>query len=203
MASGRVPNTVSIVAGFMDPGYRMEAGVPPRTAIIWPMTTPQEPNDELDLEKVLDELRQRVQQRRDSGELPAQLEHDLDVHFRTIAPRLGTRPKIAKHLLEDLEEAIKFDRRRIGTGSEASGGSAVHRLVAKLVARQTDGILEQVSEFARVTRSLMLSIVEVVESLSIEVNREVEGQIQVLMEKAAATEAALNKIAHLQDLDRA
>jgi hypothetical protein len=162
------------------------------------MTTPQEPyNDELDLEKVLDELRQKVQQRRDSGELPAQLEHDLDVHFRTISPRLGTRPKIARHLLADLEEAIKFDRRRIDTSSKAPGGSAVHKLVAKLVARQTDGILEQMSEFARVTRSLMVSIVEVLESLSIEVNREIEGQIQVLMEKAAETEAVLNRVQHL------
>lgn len=103
-----------------------------------------------DVDALVARLRERVEERRRDGRYPPGLEEELDRHFHHIAVR-GVRDRLQR-LREALAEADDRGRRLsaagIPLGSERRLGSAVHRGVARLVGRQTEGALEQVRDYA-------------------------------------------------------
>jgi 2-polyprenyl-3-methyl-5-hydroxy-6-metoxy-1,4-benzoquinol methylase len=113
-----------------------------------------------DLESLLKTLRDRVELRRRNGDYPPGLEAELDRHFERI---MGDRPPTPSFLLAELDQSLDdlshFEYRRdsISTESRLPGGSALHRGVAKSVARQIQGVLEQAQDQShRVVRTIAL-----------------------------------------------
>jgi 2-polyprenyl-3-methyl-5-hydroxy-6-metoxy-1,4-benzoquinol methylase len=113
-----------------------------------------------DLARLLDTLRDRVEQRRNLGAYPPGLETELDNHFAHLT---GDRPASPSFLLDELETALadlqrfSFGRDRIPLESRIPGGAAMHRLVAKGVGRQIQGVFEQAQDQSqRVARALDL-----------------------------------------------
>lgn len=106
------------------------------------------------VDALVEQLRARVAARRQAGEYPPDLELDLDAHFRHVAAsRRGART-LGEHL-EALREASAFSAERISTTSRLRAGSWFHRLIARAVHRQTQGVLAQVSEFAAQVQSTL------------------------------------------------
>jgi len=113
-----------------------------------------------DLAKLLQTLRERVENRRNEGAYPPGLEADLDNHFAHLT---DTRPASASFVLDELDEALgevlrfEFNRARIPTESRVPGGTAAHRTIAKGVSRQIQGVLEQAQDQShKVARALAL-----------------------------------------------
>lgn len=157
-----------------------------------------------DLDEVVAELRRRVERRREAGEYPPGLEHDLDDHFRRIVAHRATPDFTAvRALLGAVEERMAFSPDRIHAESHVPGGQALHRAVAKAVSRQTSGVLEQVQGYADAVRALLAAVVDALEAPAAHVHGELVGQVDAVLERMAAFERrALATETALADLTR-
>lgn len=104
--------------------------------------------DAQQLSELLDELRNRVAERRRQGSYPPELERDLADHFSNIVAEQGASRDL---VMAELEVAIGEIRgfhyaRRSLADSRIPGGETVHRGVARLVGRHIDDVLEQLRE---------------------------------------------------------
>ena len=116
---------------------------------------PSDPNHDseaervVDLESVVAELRSRIEQRRESGEYPADLESTLDDHFDRL---VGVRPRSSPALRDELQSVltalanVRFSRAGIESSSNLPGGKFVHRFMSRALSRQIDGVLAQVEQ---------------------------------------------------------
>ncbi|HET9730494.1 MAG TPA: hypothetical protein VFR41_13770, partial [Acidimicrobiia bacterium] len=110
-------------------------------------------DDAVDFDKLLENLRHRIDQRRAAGEYPPGMEAQLDRHFASLATGpLGS----TAYLLDELDAIrlelahFEYSRARISTDSEMPGGQLIHRAVGKAVSRQIQGLIEQTQNHARV-----------------------------------------------------
>lgn len=135
------------------------------------------------------QLKERVEERRRAGDYPAGLEDSLDLHFQRIA--LHRAPsydfEALRGRLSELERTA-FSPERISYDTELPGGTALHRLVARLVSRQTSGILEQMQAFADALRGVLNEIIDILEDPKAHLHPDLTGQLDVVLERLAAYE---------------
>lgn len=143
-----------------------------------------------DLDEVIAQLRARVEQRRLAGDYPPGLEEDLDRHFRRIAAHRGHPDHLLLKERVDRLAAVTIDRGAIGLDSGLPGGTALHRLVAKAVARQTEGVLEQVRQFADAVRSSFDAVLAALEDPYGHVHADLVDQLDAVLERLAGFERA-------------
>ena len=157
------------------------------------------------IDPLIDELRNRVAERRKAGFYPEGLEEDLDAHFRRIVSHRRsadlTSLRAALNVLE-VRGAFSPDRIQLTT-SAVPGGEQVHRLVSKVVARQTQGILEQVQEFNDMVREALGRIADALEDPYGHTHGDVVGQLDAIWERLAAWERGpVDSAAAVADLRR-
>lgn len=142
---------------------------------------PDHPDQKPDVDALVRRLRERVEERRRSGEYPADLERDLDRHFeQAVAASLRARREL-EVLLDEFREASKVGPERISTASDKRLGARIHGAIGKVVKRQTEGILLQVGELAGTLDALLSAIVEV--ELA-----DIVSRVDTLMDRIAAFE---------------
>jgi SAM-dependent methyltransferase len=140
-------------------------------------------------EELLDRLRRRVEERRSLGEYPPGLEEDLEAHFQRVAAH--SRAQELEHVrarVLALESRMAFSRASIAASSELPGGSAVHRMIGKLVGRQTEGVLEQVREFAEAVHESFEALLDALERPSGHVHDDLIERLDGALERLAAFE---------------
>jgi SAM-dependent methyltransferase len=141
-----------------------------------------------DLDEVIAQLRARVEERRRAGDYPPGMEDDLDRHFRRVAAHRA----LPDHL--PLEERLRqlsgvsLDRGAINVDSELPGGTALHRLVAKAVGRQTEGVLDQVRQFADAVRSAFEAVLAALEDPYGHTHGDLVDQLDAVLERLAGFE---------------
>lgn len=142
-----------------------------------------------EIDDVVARLRAMVDERRRRGEYPEGLEHDLDQHFRRIvAYRTSTEVGDLEAQLAELDRRARFTVQRIELGSRAPGGEKIHRLVARVVGRQTEGVLAQLREFSDGVRDVLRTIAAVAQSPHGHVHSDLVGQLDAILERLAAYE---------------
>jgi len=142
-----------------------------------------------DVDALVAQLQARVEERRRSGFYPPGLEEDMALHARTMLhhhTRSRPGPDLRAHLRQ-VEVALPFDAGRIPAGSGVPGGELIHKTVAKVTIRQTQGALAEVENFARPVRDALVAIVDALEGLM----ESVRGDIDALYERQAVQERAL------------
>ncbi|GAC1318980.1 MAG: hypothetical protein NVSMB12_18120 [Acidimicrobiales bacterium] len=156
------------------------------------------------IDPLIEELRSRVAERRRAGFYPEGLEDELDAHFRRIvAHRRVSDLASLRSSLEVLDVRGAFGMDRISLGTTVPGGEKLHRGVGKLVARQTQGILEQVQEFADVVREALGKIADALEDPYGHVHTDIVGQLDAVWERLAAWERGpVDSAAAVADLRR-
>jgi SAM-dependent methyltransferase len=136
------------------------------------------------------ELKARVEERRKQGLYPENLEHELHEHQRRIAHfRSVPDLDVIRNALDRLDVVGGFSPERIETESRLPGGRALHETVAKVVNRQTTGVLSQMQEFGDTVRLALRAILAVIEEPA-HVHADLVGQIDALFERVAAFERA-------------
>jgi 2-polyprenyl-3-methyl-5-hydroxy-6-metoxy-1,4-benzoquinol methylase len=141
------------------------------------------------VDHLVNELRIRVAQRRQSGFYPKGLEQDLEEHFRRVVAHRGHADLDSlRQSLDHLEVASAFNPERIPMDTAVPGGAAVHRVVHKVVSRQTQGILEQVQEFADAVRQSLGLIADALEDPSAHLHADLVGQLDAVFERLASYE---------------
>lgn len=142
----------------------------------------------VDVDALIDQLRQRVEERRAAGEYPADLEERLDAHFRSIEGhrRSAYDFSVLDEHLGKLRQTSSFSQDSISTDSRVSGGAAFHRAVAKMVSRQVAGILEQLQTFADLAVAVGEELAGAVRNPRSHRHDDLEGAVRLLQDQAAA-----------------
>jgi O-antigen chain-terminating methyltransferase len=148
---------------------------------------PEESVDEL-----IAQLKQRVAERERSGEYPPGLEQELDAHFDRIAVHRVPAHSFdeLRHRIGALVEAGSFSPDQISFDTRVPGGSQLHRAVAKMVSRQTQGILEQMQRFSDGVREALWEVVAALESPAAHTHVELSGELDAIFERLATYERA-------------
>ena len=149
-----------------------------------------EPADRPDVDALVAQLKTKVEQRRQQGLYPPGLEDELDEHFRRIAAhRVIPDFSAVEQALANMEAAAAaLSADRISTTSGVPGGALVHRLLAKMQRRQTEGMLQQVQELAAATREAMQAIVVAMQQPAGHNHAELVGEIDAILDRMAAYE---------------
>ena len=146
-----------------------------------------------EVDEVVERLRHRVEERRRSGDYPADLEEEMTAHFRRILhQRRGPRD------LPDIEgsvraarSALPLEAKQIPATSALPGGELLHKAVARIVSRQTQGALQQVEAFARPVQEALEALVAAIQELDRRIQVDVAHSLDALYERQAATERSL------------
>lgn len=149
----------------------------------------ERPPDTPNVDDLVVELKARVEQREREGLYPSELTQELHEHFRRIVAQRSTPD------LHDLRKQVEhpdllatFSPDRISLASGVPGGSRFHALVARTVARQTHGVLEQMQQFADAVRDVLAAVVAALEDPHNHVHADLVGQIDALFEHVASFE---------------
>ena len=163
-----------------------------------------QPRPSARVDELVARLKARVEQRRRDGVYPPGLEDDLDAHFQRIARhRVEPDTEALEACLAALEERIAFSVERIGLESGVPGGSALHRTVSRIVGRQTQGILQQVQEFADAVRDALREMADSLDDPATHVHADLVGQLDAVFERLAAFERGpVDSAAAVADLRR-
>ena len=97
-------------------------------------------------EEVLAELRRRVETRRQEGKYPFGLEKQLEAEFAAILEvvhRGEDEVDHIAHLIGELRTEVLSLNGVVTSQSRIPGGALYHRLVGKLIGRQTRGVAQQ------------------------------------------------------------
>lgn len=142
-------------------------------------------------EELIEKLKARVAERERTGQYPPGLDAQLDGHFDRIAthhhlPDDHFGP--LRRRVSDLAHAGSFSRAAIAMDTRIPGGSRLHELVARVVSRQTDGILAQVQRYADAVRETLVAMLEALESPGAHSHPPIARQIDVLFERLATYE---------------
>jgi hypothetical protein len=142
-----------------------------------------------DVDALVAQLRARVEERRRQGDYPEGLEDRLSDQARLMLHRRVhfTRPVDLTGPLARLQDALPLSRQRIPAASRPAVGSAVDKLVAALVERQIQGILEQVQGFAGPVSQALAALATAVEDLAAEVGT-LRPPIHAVIERQAVEE---------------
>jgi len=149
-------------------------------------------SSEESVEDLLERLRQRVAEREQRGEYPPGLEDELDAHFERIAVhrRSGSDFDALRRRIAGLEHSGSFSPDNIAFDTRVPGGSQVHRTVAKIVSRQTEGVLAQMQRFSDALREVLWDIVGALESPAAHTHVELAGELDAVFERLASYERA-------------
>lgn len=147
--------------------------------------TPEPPS----VDDLVQRLRATVEERQRQGLYPPDLAHDLQAHFRRIASQRFLPDLEELHeRLAALEALSDFSAARIPLTSANPAGAKLHALIARMVARQTEGVLAQIRDFAHGVRAVLASMAEALEQPHGHVHADLVGQVDALFEQVAAFE---------------
>jgi hypothetical protein len=146
-----------------------------------------------DVDDLVSQLRARVEARRRAGAYPAGLEEEMSAHFqRILHQRREPRP------LPDLQgpvqaagEALPLQAGRIPVESGLPGGEVIHKAIARIVGRQTQGALQQVQAFAQPTQAALEALTAAVQELHRIVQGDIAQSLDALYDRQAALERML------------
>ncbi len=120
-----------------------------------------------DLDKVLERIRNRVEERRESGDYPPGLEQQLDRHYHHILKGLNSDIEATtalKMAIGNLQTHADFSLDHIDTGSKNPLKRFAHRLVGRLTIRQTHGVISQLRLYGDALDEVLECLLHVVGS---------------------------------------
>jgi O-antigen chain-terminating methyltransferase len=150
-----------------------------------------------DLEKLVAELRDKVEARRSAGAYPDDLEESLDEHFtQLIGPRARLAPQVfdeLESLLQELRE-YEYSRARIAISSSMPGGALAHRVANRAFSRAIDGVLAQSQEQAAIVTRVLSLLGEISSSVATGAELALTQQLDDLQQRLAEHTRALNDL---------
>lgn len=156
------------------------------------MTEEADPSAVPPVDDLVGELEARVERRRAEGEYPPELIDRMRGHFdRVLHDRPASHVEVLQQQLDALDALGPFDPARIALDSGSPGGQWLHALVARIVHRQTQGILEQVQQFGDGVRDVLRTVTSALEHPQEHVHEDLLGQVDALLDQVAVLERSL------------
>jgi 2-polyprenyl-3-methyl-5-hydroxy-6-metoxy-1,4-benzoquinol methylase len=152
---------------------------------------------DVDLDTIVAELRARIEQRREAGEYPGDLESTLDDHFDRL---VGVRPRSSPALHDELQAVLSalgqtgFSRAKIDPSSRLPGGRFVHRLMSKALSRQIDQILAQAEQQKVLVTRAVAVLGEIASTMGDEFDTRILQQLDDLQIRMAEQARDVNRL---------
>jgi 2-polyprenyl-3-methyl-5-hydroxy-6-metoxy-1,4-benzoquinol methylase len=152
---------------------------------------------DVDLDAVVAELRARIEQRREAGEYPDDLESTLDDHFDRL---VGVRPRSSPALHDELQAVLSalgqhgFSRAKIDPSSNLPGGRFVHRFMSRALSRQINGVLAQVEQQSVLVTRAIAVLGEIASTMGDEFDTRVLQQLDDLQVRLAEQARDVNRL---------
>ncbi len=150
-----------------------------------------EPQPTVDLERLIDDLKRRLEERRKAGLYPPGLEEQMDEHARQFAAHRVARPDPLPRLRDavvDVGEKRNIHRVDIEPTSSAPLGSQLHRALDRSQSRHLDPVIRQLWVFAAAVTEALERSVTVLEQPPHDYAAVLE-QLDAVLERIAALEA--------------
>lgn len=131
--------------------------------------TPPMAKDAGEHEALIEEIQQRVENRRQQGDYPPGLEGQLDRHYHQILSGFDDELEAITSLrlsVAGLRAQADFEVGRIDTWSPNPVKRLIHRLIGRLGVRQAHGVLSQVQAYANALDEVIARLLALVESLA-------------------------------------
>lgn len=148
-----------------------------------------------DIDAIVEELRERVEDRRRRGVYPEGLEEDMAAHFERVIQFRARSEADLPALLSAVWETLPFSVDRISTESGRAGVERIHRAVERLVARQIEGVLSQTQDNAVAVHHALGGLNDWVLTLVRQMEQSYVRQIDALYEQIADQRRELNRLA--------
>lgn len=148
--------------------------------------------DKVSVDDLVEQLRERVARRREQHEYPAELEAQLDGHFTRIASHLPVTYEFdeLEHKQRRLRDAGSFSPGKIRYSTRVPGGAFLHRLIGKIVARQTEGILHQLQAHADALTSYTDEVMIALQHPARHQHDDLRSRIDLLFDRIASFQRA-------------
>jgi hypothetical protein len=142
------------------------------------------------LDDLLSTLKRRVNERREAGEYPPELEEHLSRHFeRIVEHRALRRDRDLHQLVDDWERTVHYDPAQVPINSRVPFVPTVHKMARHLGERQAQTVVKQMTERIRALADLFASELD---DLDARVRAEAITHIDVLYEQLAELHTAAN-----------
>jgi len=150
-----------------------------------------DPDPTVDLERLVDDLKQRLEERRQAGLYPPALEEQLDEHARQFATHRMPRPDLIQPLrqaMAKVDQTRGIHREEIEPSSSIPLGAHVHRAADKLQRRHLDSLVAQVWTFAASVTDALARTIDVLDQPQDDYLGVIE-QLDAILERISALEA--------------
>jgi len=136
-------------------------------------------------------LKERLEERKQSGLYPQEMLEQLDAYGREIAPALAPPPDYVAPLrsMSDGVASQHFDA-HYETASRVPGGSRFHDTIAKLQSRLADRLVAQLSAFATSVAVTLDGVVTALEHPAAHEHHDVENHLAALRTRVSAVDNA-------------
>lgn len=164
------------------------------------------------IDDLVAQLRSRVDERQRNGDYPEGLEQALDAHFRRIVfHRARAENATLDAAVSSFDSRSHFSRQEIAADSGVPGGEMLHKAINKVVARQRQDLLDQMSDFADAVRDVVHALADAVRDPSTHVHADIVGRIDAVLERLhsyesrpSSDDAAIGDLRRrIEDLERA
>ncbi len=119
---------------------------------------------QIDIERLISEIRDEVASKRAEGAYPPGLEQELEAEFRLILSHskrgLVDRSREVNRLFEELQKDLSHLSGLTPANSRIPGLSIVHRIIRRLVSRQTMGLAGQIRTVEQRNQEIMRILAE-------------------------------------------
>lgn len=155
---------------------------------------------DLEIEGIVESLRQKVEARRQQGDYPFGLEAELEAEFDGILAAMRRR-ELNTTALSDrvdlLRGAVDQVTGLTPTGSRIPGGGAVHKVAGRLVSRHTNGLAAGVRAAGHEAVGALVEVVSLFESQQSADERQLAEVVAAVIDRLAVIDqmvSAINEI---------
>jgi O-antigen chain-terminating methyltransferase len=163
-----------------------------------------EPVGDLDLDRVIAEITERVAANTANGVYSSDLDDELRSHYARLLDRSDGRDRFdsLRQAIDEVAHVAGFSKARIDTASGVPGGQLVHKTAGKLVSRQTLGLIEQLNSFSHAVVPALQSLAGAIEDPRLHTHADLVHELDSVQDRLAAVERSVGRLgALLDDLD--
>lgn len=156
---------------------------------------------DLEIEGIVESLRQQVEARRRQGDYPFGLEAELEAEFDGILAAMRRREMSTtalSHRVDSLRDTIDHVNGLTPTGSRIPGGAAVHKVTGRLISRHTNGLAAGVRAAGHEAVGALAEVVTLFESQQSADERQLAEVVAAVIDRLAVIDQMVSAINELE-----
>jgi hypothetical protein len=157
--------------------------------------------DEIDIDQLIDGLKQRVEHRRQSGDYPVGLEEQLEAEFKIVMAAVHREEVDTTELgrrVQEVERSTAAIRPRGDTTSRLPGGSQIHRAVAGVVGRHTGAVAETTRDLGIAVARALHEVHHMIDAQRDADERQLADVLGALMDRVAIVDQLASSVVRLE-----